>query len=323
MTRAFPRPRIVVSRCLGFAACRWNGAQISAPFVQKLADFVEFTTVCPECGVGLGVPRHPIRIVQGEDAPRLVQPATGRDLTAEMRAYVELLLDEAGEPDGFLLKSDSPSCGLRDVKLHRDAESKAPVGRVGGFLGGRVLERFAGTPAEDEGRLTNFVIRDHYLRAVFALAELRRRPAADAGALVDYHATHKYLLLCHGQKAARELGRIVANHEHRSTREVRAAYEALLRQLLSTPPRLTSQIDVLQHLLGYFKTTLNPAEKGYFLDVLEEYRRGGLPLSVPLSLVRSWALRVNNEYLLAQAILSPYPEELVEITDSGKGRDRK
>ena len=80
------RPRIVVSRCLGFDACRWNAEMIRDEFVESLQSHVDFVTFCPECEIGLGVPRRPIRLVAPDGSPRkeplemqsvqLVQPAT-------------------------------------------------------------------------------------------------------------------------------------------------------------------------------------------------------------------------------------------------------
>ncbi|MEA3366709.1 MAG: DUF523 domain-containing protein, partial [Planctomycetota bacterium] len=116
--QAFATPRVVVSRCLGFAACRWDGATIADPFVTRLHGHVMFCTVCPEVEIGLGCPRDPIRVVERNGERHLVQPATGRDVSDPMRHYTARTLDAVGQVDGFLLKSRSPSCGIKDVKIY-------------------------------------------------------------------------------------------------------------------------------------------------------------------------------------------------------------
>jgi len=78
----------VVSKCLQFAACRYNGQMLNDPVVALLKEHVEFLPVCAECEIGLGVPREPIRIVQQGNELRLLQPATGHDATAAMLACI-------------------------------------------------------------------------------------------------------------------------------------------------------------------------------------------------------------------------------------------
>jgi uncharacterized protein YbbK (DUF523 family) len=56
------KPLLVVSRCLGFEACRYDGSGISERFVAKLAPFVQFMPVCPEAEIGLETPRLPVRL---------------------------------------------------------------------------------------------------------------------------------------------------------------------------------------------------------------------------------------------------------------------
>ncbi|PRX31733.1 uncharacterized protein DUF523 [Orenia metallireducens] len=100
----FVKPIIVISRCLEFAKCRYNGVMISDDLVKKLKDYVEFIPVCPEVEIGLGVPRETIRLVKEDDEIRLVQPATKRDVTDEINRFSQEFLDSLEQVDGFLLK---------------------------------------------------------------------------------------------------------------------------------------------------------------------------------------------------------------------------
>jgi uncharacterized protein YbbK (DUF523 family) len=178
MTVKSVKPRIVVSKCLGFAACRYNGLMISSPLVRKLKDQVDFIPVCPEQEIGLGVPRDPIRIIEDKGKRRLYQPATGLDLTKEMNAFINSFLKTLGQVDGFLLKSGSPSCGIKDVKVYPKLTKRhRPVTEKSyGFFGGRVLELYPGLAIEDEDGLKNPAIREHFLTRIFAQVCSRKIP---------------------------------------------------------------------------------------------------------------------------------------------------
>jgi uncharacterized protein YbgA (DUF1722 family)/uncharacterized protein YbbK (DUF523 family) len=313
------KPTVVVSKCLGFASCRYNGAIIANDFVRRLQPQVNFLPVCPEVEIGLGVPRNPVRVVQLEGERCLLQPATGADVTKEMTTFAQSYLDALPEVHGFLLKNRSPSCGIKDVKVY--GRGGNVLQRDSGFFGGAVQERFPLLPVEDEGRLSNYRLREHFLTRLYALfrfSALKVRPAMRD--LVQFHAENKLLLMAYNQKEMRLLGRIVANPEKQPPQSVLADYEEHLLRALDTLPRLATGINVLMHILGYFKG-LSSDEKAHFLDTLQRYRLRKVPLSVPLTLVNSWLIRFGEPYLEQQTFLRPYPEELFEMSDSGKGRD--
>lgn len=316
------RPTIVVSKCLGFAACRYNGLSISSDVVKALEPRVDFVPVCAEVEIGLGVPREPIRVVSGPTGLRLLQPSTGADVTDRMTGFSATFLDSLAIVDGFILKSRSPSCGVRDVKVFRGVEKEAAVGKGSGFFGAAVVGKFPGHPVEDEGRLLNFRIREHFLTSLYALARFRAARARLAMRdLVDYQARNKLLLMSYSQKEMRLLGKLVANPGKKPPAAVFDEYEAHLRAALAKPPKYVSNINVLMHAMGYFKEGLTPPEKAHFMASLEKYRAGKIPLSATIAIVNSWLARFGSDYLKQQTYFEPYPEELVEITDSGKGRD--
>ena len=319
--RNFPKPVVVVSKCLGFDRCRWNGITVTEEFVEKLKPFVEYKTVCPEVEIGLGVPRDPIRVVRVKKEERLMQPATGRDVTEEMQSFVSSFLDSVGEPDGFILKFRSPSCGMYNVKLYPNLEKSGAVGKTRGFFGAEVLRRFPHLAVEDEGRVRNFKIREHFLTLLFTRASfraLKNKPSMKT--LVKFQSENKLLLMAYSQTALKSLGKIVANHDKKPIAKLLGDYEEHLNAAFARAPRFTSNINVLMHALGYFSKELTAREKAFFLENLEGYRIGKMPLSVPVSIIRSWIVRFDQKYLAPQTFFEPYPSSLVEITDSGKGR---
>lgn len=315
----FARPRIVVSGCLGFVACRYDGGLIPNDVVAALQRYVEFIPVCPEVEIGLGTPRPPVRLVQEGGTVRLVQPDTGRDLTEAMRSFAQGFLDRLPPIDGFILKNRSPSCAVKDATVYTREGQRGPGLRPGLFAEA-VLERFGDLPVTDEGRLTNRSFREHFFTAVFALAALRE--VLEEGRmrdLVDFHARHKLLLMAYRPQKLRELGRIVANPERQPWEIVCARYLAAFRAALQHPPRRPTVVNALLHAFGYISDRLSRAERAHFLEVVEAYRARRLPLSTPLALLRSWTARFAEPYLGQQALLRPFPEELLFPVDTGRG----
>jgi uncharacterized protein YbgA (DUF1722 family)/uncharacterized protein YbbK (DUF523 family) len=295
---------------------------ISDQFVKSLNSHVDFRPVCPEMEIGLGVPRDPIRLVTVNEELKLLQPATGRDVSAEMTDFADSFLGSVEPVDGFILKGRSPSCGTKDVKVYPGVGRARVLGKDRGFFGGAVLDRFAHLPVEDEGRLRNFRIREHFLTRLFTLARFRDvTRARTMGELVRFQTENKLLLMGYNQKELRILGRIVANPERRTVQDVMEDYQQHLFAALARVPRYTSQVNVLMHALGFFSKGLSSGEKALFLDQLQKYREGRIPVSVLLGILRSWIVRFEEPYLAQQVLFEPYPEALVEITDSGKGRN--
>lgn len=325
--RPFQRPRVVISECLEFAKCRYNGEMIGDPLVRRMkgSGAVEFLPVCMEVEIGLGVPRDPVRIVLSpEGQKRLVQPATGRDLTEPAEEFTSRFLSSVGEIDGFILKSRSPSCGVHDAKLYPSAQGAAALKRQSGLFGGAVAERFPNHVAEDEKRLGHIKLAEHFLTRIFLSADWHAvERHGEMRELVSFQSDHKLLLMLYSQKEMGELGRIVANREQESLEAIKAEYRQRLQAAMSKPPRCNSAANVLQHALGYFSDRLRPEEKRFFLEQLDMYLGARIPLSVCLNLMRSWVIRFNEPYLGRQTFFEPFPPDLLEvgITDSCDWRD--
>ncbi len=313
----FPRPIVVVSECLGFAAVRYNGQILRSRFVDALRDHVDFVQVCPEVGVGLGVPRDPVRLVTEHERVRLVQPSTGRDLTEGMERYsAEFLADRT--VDGFILKSRSPTCGTGDVRLYPSGTDGPPRGKGVGLFARAAGERFPLAAIEDEGRLTNLRIRHHFLETLFTVARFRAvRAHGTIRELVRFQTEHKLLLMARGQETLRRLGRIVGGSEGVPPEQTFDEYAELLAPALRTPARPGPVVNVFQHAFGYLSDELSARERAFFLELLEEYRAERAPLASVLAVLRAWIVRYGQPYLEQQRLFSPYPRALLELTDSG------
>ena len=153
----FSKPIVVVSKCIEFEFCRWNGMIIKSPFVKLLKSYVDFRPVCAEMEIGLGTPRDPVRLVLENEDLKMIQPSTNRNLTSEMTNFSKDYLDSLGIVDGFILKSKSPSCGLFQTKHYSSIIKGSHVSQKGpGLFGKAVTSRFPDKAIETEGRLTNF-----------------------------------------------------------------------------------------------------------------------------------------------------------------------
>jgi len=316
---SWERPLILFSRCLGFDSCRYNGAMIGFDFGKALLPYLDHTTVCPEMAIGLGVPRDPIRIESDRGkGRRLVQPSTGRDVTADMEKFAEGFLDtlDPDTLDGVILKSRSPSCGIAGVKIYPCTGKCMATAKGPGFFGDAVLRRFPLHAVEDEGRLIDRGLREHFLTRIFLFAEFRRvRTAKKMDALVAFHSRHKYLLKGYNQAKSALLGKIVANHDRLPVAKVLALYEPALRATVLKPLRSPAIINAYEHIFGSFSDRLSKPEKDHYFALMDHYRAGRITFTVPAALLRSWALRFNDEYILAQSIFEPYPAELTMIVE--------
>jgi uncharacterized protein YbgA (DUF1722 family)/uncharacterized protein YbbK (DUF523 family) len=312
--REFARPKVVVSKCLEFDRCRYNGDMISSPIVSKLKEYVSFLPVCAEVEIGLGVPRNPVRIVLDNGEYRLVQPETGKDLTKDMQAFCTDFLDSVGEVDGFILKFRSPSCGLKDVKVYPSTGKSGAIEKKSGYFGGEVLKKYPFLPVEDEGRLRNARIKEHFLTKLFVFAAFRKiKSEGSMKDIIKFHTENKYLLMAYSQTELRKLGAIVANKEKKPFKELIYDYESHLQIALTRPPKYTSNINVLMHALGHFSDKLSSGEKALFFDWIQKYREGKTSLCPAINTIRSWIVRFEDQYLMHQTFFEPYPEGLMEI----------
>jgi uncharacterized protein YbbK (DUF523 family) len=228
-----PRPTVVISRCIDFDTCRYNGQVIRASLREELEPFVDFRPICPELEIGLGVPRDPVRLVRQDDRVHMVQPATGRDLTGAMSSFSKRFLGSLETVDGFILKSRSPSCAIGNSKIFHSGREDATHDSGPGLFTARVLERFPDAAIEDEDRLRDPRVRDHFLTKLFMLAAFRG-VAADGGrdALVDFHAANKCLLADHDEARLQAMERLVADAPARLPAEVVRAYRSHLAAAL-------------------------------------------------------------------------------------------
>ncbi|HZY02547.1 MAG TPA: DUF523 and DUF1722 domain-containing protein [Anaeromyxobacteraceae bacterium] len=305
--------RIGVSTCLLGRKVRYDGGHKKDAFVTgPLARFVAFVPVCPEVEVGMGTPRESVRLVRLGGEVRMVGHRSGTDHTDAMRRWSEARVRELEAEDlcGYVLKKDSPSCGMERVKVYAGgAATRTGRGRFAEAL----MQRMPLLPVEEEGRLNDPRLRENFIERVFAYRRLKDLFAArwTTGDLVRFHTAEKLLLLAHDPAAYRALGRLVAGAKGQPHAEVAGAYGAGFMRGLSKLATPGKHANVLQHMAGYLKDLLPPEEKRELHEAIADYRSGLLPLVVPITLVGHHVRRRRVEYLLGQTYLQPHPKELM------------
>jgi uncharacterized protein YbgA (DUF1722 family)/uncharacterized protein YbbK (DUF523 family) len=316
-----PEPiRIGVSACLLGQAVRFDGQHKRDAFlVEELARFVEWVPVCPEVEIGMGIPRESVRLVRTPGDPArafMLGNQSQTDWTDRMTSYAQAKVAALATLDlcGYVLKRNSPSCGMTRVKLFAGTAADAPVTRAGvGLFAAALMAQLPDLPVEEEGRLLDARLRDNFIERVFAFARLRQlwaRPWT-VHDLIQFHTNEKMALLAHSVVGHRALGRLVGQAKalprEQLQRDYQAGFMRVLRKL-ATPGR---QANVLMHMLGHVSEQLDADARRELLALIDDHRRGLCPLVVPLTLLRHHVRRLGVAYLLAQSYLDPHPKELM------------
>lgn len=310
--------RIGISSCLLGREVRWDAGHKRDPFLTgTLAPFVEWVPVCPEVEAGMGIPREPVHLVRpkGEgETLRLLGTKSGTDHTAAMRRYARRRTRELAKLElcGYVLKEDSPSCGMERVKVYPEGEG--PPKREGrGLFAEALLATDESLPVEEEGRLHDPALRESWIERVFAYRRLRSFFATrwSVGGLVRFHSAHELQLLAHAPALSRELGRLVADAREIPRAELRRRYgQGFMRALARNATRARHE-NVLEHALGHFEKRLDGEARREMLRHIHEYREGLVPLVVPLTLLRHHVDRLGVESLAGQVYLDLHPKELM------------
>ena len=304
----YAKPKIVISKCLEFEACRYDGQIINNKYIEKLKKFIDFNPICPEVEIGMGIPRDTIKIVENKKEKLLYQPKTGKDFSKKMNSFSKKYLKNIKNVDGFILKTGSPSCGVKSAKIYPKKNNIKPERKSSGFFAKNIISMFPNYPIEEEKRLDNVFIREHFYTTIFTIADFRKVINMDL--LYKFHTKHKYLFMSYNQTLMKKMGNIAANRDNKKIDYVINKYYDSLLLLLSKKSRYTSNINTQMHIMGYFKNFITSKEKDHFLNMLELYRNKKEPLSAINSILYSWIIRFENQYLINQSFFNPFPKEL-------------
>jgi len=305
--------KLGISACLLGERVRYDGQHKLDRFLAgTLSEYVDWVPVCPEVGCGLPVPREAMHLAGDPASPRLVTVKTDIDHTQRMLKWTAAKLKDLEKEElcGFVFKSKSPSSGMVNVKIY---DANGMPSRTGsGIFAREFMKRFPLLPVEDEGRINDPVLRENFIERIFVLARWRDFVKNDSSikGLVDFHARHKLLIMAHNPKMTSALGQIVAGAKGRDRKLAFEKYITQLMETLKLHATVKKNVNVLQHIAGYFKKVLSADEKKELSEIIENYHRNLVPLLVPLTLLKHYVRIYGEKYLAEQFYLSPHPLEL-------------
>lgn len=305
--------KLGISSCLMGNKVRYDGGHSHDRFLtQTLGLFVDYVPVCPEVECGMPTPREAVRLVGAPENPRLVTQKTAVDKTDQMKIWIKRRIKELAKEDlcGFVFRSKSPSSGLYRIRVYGDDGKVRKTGT--GLFAKAFTDAFPRIPVEEAGRLNDPKLRENFIENIFSLQRWRNflDKKMTLGGLVEFHTQNKLLILSHNQAIYRKMGKLVAQGKNTDLDPLVDQYEELLLKALKLQSTSKKNINVLHHILGYFKKNLSSDEKQELLSVIDQYGSGYVPLIVPITLIKHYVMKYDKPWLKIQTYLNPHPFEL-------------
>ncbi|MBS4050909.1 MAG: DUF1722 domain-containing protein [Methylomonas sp.] len=300
-----------ISSCLLGNLVRYDGAHKYHSYIERtLGQYFRFRAFCPEVEAGLGVPRPAVQLRDIGSHIRVVGVKDhSLDVTEALRETAEKQSPWLDGLCGYILKKDSPSCGMERVKVYKnDIPARSGVGVFADYL----QQRFPTLPIEEEGRLGDPGLRENFIQRVFVRHRWRQmcqRPLTAHG-LMRFHSRHKLIAMSHEQNRARELGRLIAEVRADNLDEIAQRYITELMACLKIVATRGNHVNVLQHIQGYLKRSIDSDDKQELVDTIESYRQGNVPLIVPLTLLRHHFRKQPDAFVDESFYMTPHPAEL-------------
>ncbi|WP_411726121.1 YbgA family protein [Methyloglobulus sp.] len=303
-----------ISSCLLGQAVRYDGGlKLDSYIVGTLAEYFDFKPFCPEVAIGIGTPRPTIQLVKIDNEIRsLGVKNPDFDVTAPLRDYANRQKAAHDGLCGYILKKDSPSCGMERVKVYINNQ---PQKMGTGIYAEAMIRNNPLLPVEEEGRLGDPRLRENFIQRVYVLYRWKRLLAEGLtpSRLTRFHARHKLIIMSHENYI--DLGQLLASVTKSNVNDVANSY---ITQLMSTLKKVASRkshVNVLQHIQGYLKKELSVDDKAELCELIERYRHGEVPLIVPINLLKHHFRKNPDPYIEDSHYMSPYPQELQLINE--------
>lgn len=293
--------KIGISSCLMGNKVRFDGGHKNSKHVQALlSEHAEFKTFCPEVAVGMTIPRPTIRLIKKEDVIDVVEPKSGKSYLKDMLDYADNV--DFSDLDGIIFKKDSPSCGAFRVKVYSEKGNKLEISGEGAFAG-KIMKRYPDIPIEEEGRLTNPLLKDNFINRVTLFSEVKKVDSISA--LILFHSRNKFLFYSYDQIFAKELGGFLASYKKGTDFDFfKSLYISLMMQKTEKPPKKSNHVNAMMHIYGFIKNSLTKEEKQSVAELIMSYNNNKSDLIEPLSVLRFLVKHKGNEYIKAQSFLS-------------------
>lgn len=317
------KPISLVSKCLGFSNCRYNGQGAKDDFIELLQDYAEYITVCPEVEIGLGIPREAIRLVEIEGEVKVIQSRNNYDFSEKMNSFNKSLLEnlESIRLDGVILKSRSPSCGVKDVKIYSDSSKGSSLKKGVGFFAREILDKYENYPIEDNGRLKDFKLREIFLTKLFVTFELKNiLENYSYDNLLKFHNKNTLLFTMYN-KSRFQIMDSLCHKLKESPEEKEELIEEYLKNVylvFNKSARKDNRFKLLSSVNDRYREKIKNEEYVFIEKCIANYKSGHLPFNNPLGLLKELSIRFDDEGIINQSVFSPFPEGLINVRDSGK-----
>ena len=303
---------IGISSCLLGHKVRFDSGHKNNSYINNtLSEYFDFIPFCPEVDIGLGIPRETIRLVLLDDKVHCVGSKNpDLDVTDRLKDCAQEQKSWQQNLSGYILKKDSPSCGMERVRLYKgDMPDRVGVG----IYAQKLMENFPDLPVEEEGRLGDAILRENFIQRVFIYARWQKLAAEGFSlqTLNRFHAQHKYIFMSHSQSMAKELGHWLAQAHGEAPSEVMPQYLTKMMTLLKLRASRKGHVNTLQRLQGYLKNAISADDKAELVEIIDQYRNGLLPLIVPITLLRHHFRRFPHDYITESYYMKPHPKELM------------
>jgi uncharacterized protein YbgA (DUF1722 family)/uncharacterized protein YbbK (DUF523 family) len=298
-----------ISSCLLGQAVRYDGGhKLDSYIVNTLGQYFDFIPFCPEMAIGMGAPRPSIQLVKTDEGTRsLGVKNSDLDVTDSLRDYAAQQKQTHESLCGYILKKDSPSCGMERVKVYVNGQ---PQKKGVGIYAEEMIRNNPLLPVEEEGRLGDPRLRENFIQRVYVLYRWKQLmfEGVTPSGLTRFHARHKLIIMSH--ESYIELGQMLSNVSKLNVNEVANSYIAQLMKALKKVASRKNHVNVLQHIQGYLKKELDSDDKAELIELIERYRHGEIPLIVPLTLLKHHFRKYPDPYIEDSYYMTPYPQEL-------------
>ncbi|GAB1255842.1 DUF523 and DUF1722 domain-containing protein [Aurantivibrio plasticivorans] len=307
------KPLVAIGSCLVGKPVRFNGQhKRKHRHVEALKEFMDLTPICPEVGIGMGVPREPIRIVEKEGKLIATDSATQKiDVTEPLEQYAQQQLARHPDLCGYILVKDSPSCGLERVSRY-NAKGNFTANDATGIYVSSLMNHDPLLPLEEDGRLHDPNLRESFVARVYVYHQWKqmRHSELTVNALLQFYARHKYLVMAHDVSTYKEIGPLLANAKQYPIDELADKTITLIMSALKKPATRRSQANVMHHIQGYLKQHISGPERQRLRELIEQYREGIIPMITPMTMLQHHFHHSPDEYIAEQVFMQPYPEAL-------------
>ena len=305
--------RVGISGCLMSNKARFDGCHEQSKMLsQNLARYFDFVPACPEVGIGMGIPRKPIRRIGDVNSPSIVSAQDNAiDYTEKMVEFSNQKAKEHLDLFGYIFMENSPSVGLFRVKVSQ--ENCCPADESGrGIYASIITQENPQLPIEEASRLTDPSLRENFITRVFAYHKWQqlKQLGFNYHSIIEFHSSYKYSLMAHSPSGYIELGRMLADAGKHEVDVLAAHYFPLLMCALGKVATRKTHANVLMHIQGYLKRVLSSIEKQELSKLINQYRLAQIPLIVPIKRLKHHFNNYPHAYIAKQAYLEPYPDDL-------------